>query len=64
MRQKACQLDAPSVAPACSCSSPISRSTGTTSRATKGSETKTVASTMPGSEKMTWKGSETQPPRP
>ena len=34
--------------------SPISRSTGTTSRTTNGSETKIVASTMPGSAKMTW----------
>ena len=39
---------APSVAAACSCSVPISRSTGTTSRTTNGSETKIVASTMPG----------------
>ena len=45
---------APSVAAACSCSSPISRSTGATSRTTNGSETKIVASTMPGTAKMTW----------
>ena len=42
------------MAAACSCSSPISRSTGATSRATNGSETKIVASTMPGTEKMIW----------
>ena len=64
MRQNACQRVAPSVAAACSCSSPISCSTGTTSRTTNGSETKTVASTIPGTAKMTWKGSEIQPPRP
>ncbi len=52
------------MAAACSCSSPTSRSTGTTSRTTNGSATNTVASTIPGSEKMTWKGSDTQPPRP
>ena len=40
--------EAPSVAAACSCSSPISRSTGATSRTTNGRETKIVASTMPG----------------
>ena len=39
---------------ACSCSSPISRSVGTTSRATNGSETKIVASTIDGSAKRTW----------
>ena len=56
IRRKVCQREAPSVAAACSCSSPTSRSTGTTSRTTNGSETKIVASTMPGSEKMTWNG--------
>ena len=45
--------DAPSVRAACSCSSPISRSVGTTSRATNGSETKIVAITIAGSEKST-----------
>ena len=39
---------------ACSCSVPISRSTGTTSRTTNGIETKTVASTRPGNAKTTW----------
>ena len=39
---------APSVAAASSCSMPISRSTGTTSRTTNGSETNVVASRMPG----------------
>ena len=47
-RRSASEL-APSVAAACSCSVPISRSTGTTSRTTNGSETKIVARTMPGS---------------
>jgi hypothetical protein len=46
-------LFAPSVAAACSWSVPISRSTGITSRTTNGSETKIVASTMPGVEKTT-----------
>ena len=39
---------------ACSCSSPISRSVGTTSRATNGSETKSVASTIAGSANSIW----------
>ena len=52
MRQKAATGPAPSVAAACSWSVPISRSTGTTSRTTNGSETNIVAMTMPGSEKM------------
>ena len=42
------------MAAACSCSVPISRSTGTTSRTTNGSDTKIVASTIPGSAKTTW----------
>ena len=45
---------APSVRAACSCSSPISRSVGTTSRATNGRETKIVARTIDGSAKRTW----------
>ena len=45
---------APSVCAACSCSSPISRSVGTTSRATNGSETKIVAITIDGSAKRIW----------
>ena len=62
-RRKVCQGEAPSVAAACSCSVPISRSTGTTSRTTNGSDTKMVASTMPGTAKMTWKPwSPSQPP--
>jgi hypothetical protein len=64
MRQNVCQREAPSVAAACSCSSPTSRSTGTTSRTTNGSDTKIVASTIPGTLKMTWNGRWTQPPRP
>ena len=55
--------EAPSVQAASSWSVPISRSTGTTSRTTNGSETKMVASTIPGSEKMMrmpWSAS--QPP--
>ena len=51
-RQKVCQPDAPSVAAACSCSSPTSASTGATSRTTKGSDTNTVASAIPGTAKM------------
>ena len=53
MRQKVCHQLAPSVRAACSCSSPISCSTGTTSRTTKGSVTKIVASTIPGTAKVT-----------
>ena len=52
MRRNVCHGRAPSVAAACSCSVPISRSTGITSRATNGSEAKIVASTIPGTEKM------------
>ena len=52
-RRNVVHWPAPSVAAACSCSVPISRSTGITSRATNGSETNMVASTMPGIEKMT-----------
>ena len=62
-RRKVCHAEAPSVAAACSCSVPISRSTGTTSRTTNGSETKIVASTIPGRAKTTWKPcSISQPP--
>ena len=53
IRQKVCQPLAPSVDAACSWSSPISCSTGVTSRTTNGSETKIVASTIPGTEKIT-----------
>ena len=52
MRQKVCQPEAPSVWAACSCSVPISRSVGTTSRATNGRVTKIVASTIDGVAKM------------
>ena len=45
---------APRVEAACSWSSPISCNTGITSRTTNGSETKIVASTIPGVEKMIW----------
>ena len=48
MRQNVCQPDAPSVCAACSCSVPISRSVGTTSRTTNGNVTKIVASTIDG----------------
>ena len=53
IRQNVCQREAPSVDAASSCSLPISCSTGSTSRTTNGSVTKIVASTMPGSEKIT-----------
>ena len=63
MRQKVCQPLAPSVRAACSWSSPISRSVGTTSRATNGSETKIVAITIAGRAKSTWiPCSPSQPP--
>src|SRR5689334_15008229 len=55
MRRNVCHRLAPSVWAACSWSSPISSRTGTMARTTSGSDTKMVASTMPGSEKMTWK---------
>src|SRR3954464_6110354 len=64
MRQNVCQPLAPKVAAACSCSSPTSRSTGVTSRTTNGNDTKIVASTIPGTEKITWNGSSIQPSRP
>src|SRR3954447_10568269 len=53
IRRKVCTTFAPRLRAACSCSSPISDSTGTTSRMTSGSATKTVANTMPGAAKMT-----------
>ena len=63
MRRNVCQDEAPSVRAACSCSSPISRSVGMTSRATNGSETKIVAITIDGSANSTWiPWSESQPP--
>ena len=54
IRQNVCQPEAPSVWAACSCSSPTSRSVGITSRATNGTETKIVASTIAGSANSTW----------
>ena len=51
-RQKVCQPLAPSVDAACSWSSPISWSTGTTSRTTNGSETNAVAIAIPTGVKM------------
>ena len=42
------------MAAACSCSVPISRSTGIVSRTTKGRDTNIVARIMPGTEKMIW----------
>ena len=53
-RKKVWSGPAPSVAAACSCSVPISRSTGIVSRTTKGSDTNIVARIMPGTEKMIW----------
>ena len=50
------------MAAASSCSSPISCSTGSTSRTTNGSVTKIVASTIPGSEKITWMPCSARPP--
>ena len=47
-RKKVWNGPAPSVAAACSCSVPISRSTGIVSRTTNGSETNMVARIMPG----------------
>ena len=52
-RQKVCQGPAPSVEAACSWSSPISCSTGITSRTTNGSATNIVASAMPTGVNMT-----------
>ncbi len=52
MRRKVWTPLAPRVQAACSCSVPISSSTGATSRTTRGSETNIVAITMPGVEKM------------
>ena len=52
--QKVCHGEAPSVLAASSWSVPISWRTGITSRTTKGSETKIVARTIPGTEKMIW----------
>ena len=53
IRRNVCTTFAPRLRDACSISSPISDSTGTTSRITSGSATKTVAMIMPGVAKMT-----------
>ncbi len=53
MRRKVWKAPAPRLRAACSWSSPISSSTGTTSRTTSGSATKQVAMTMPGVAKTT-----------
>src|SRR4026209_858465 len=52
MRQKVCQPEAPSVCAACSCSLPISRRVGTTSRATNGTVTKKGGRTADGGTKI------------
>jgi hypothetical protein len=52
MHRNVCSGEVPSLPAASSWSVPSSRSTGTTSRTTNGSETKIVASTIPGVEKM------------
>ena len=54
IRQNVCGALAPRLRAACSWSSPISWSTGTTSRITSGRATKQVAMIMPGESKMTW----------
>jgi hypothetical protein len=54
MRRKVASGEAPSVQAASSCSVPISRSTGMTSRTTNGRDTKTVAITIAGSAKTIW----------
>src|SRR4051794_39833716 len=69
IRQNVCHPDAPSVCAACSCSSPISRSVGITSRATYGTDTNTVASTIAGSANRicvpcAWNHGPNQPVRP
>ena len=68
MRRKTWNGAAPSVSAACSCSIPISRRTGTTSRTTNGIETNIVASTIPGTANRIvrpWPASPpSQPPRP
>ena len=65
MRQKVCQLEAPRVWAACSCSVPISRSVGTTSRTTNGSVTKIVASTIAGvAKRISWPLRWNQPNQP
>ena len=55
MRRKVWKGPAPRDAAACSCSTPISSRTGTSSRTTRGSATNVVAMIMPGTAKITWK---------
>ncbi len=62
MRRNVAHPPAPRVAAASSCSVPISRRTGSTSRTTNGSVTNTVASTIPGRPKMTRNPSDSIPP--
>ena len=62
-----CQTEAPSVREASSSSSPISSSTGTTSRIVNGMQMKIVTSTIDGSAKLIWmprasKNGASQPP--
>ena len=54
-RRKICQPEAPSTRAASSCSLPCACISGISSRATNGKVTKTVASTMPGSAKITFR---------
>ena len=54
-RQKICQPDAPSTTAASSSSRPWACITGMSSRATKGKVTKTVARTIPGTAKTTFR---------
>ena len=70
IRQNVCRELAPRLRAACSWSSPISWSTGTTSRMTSGRATNVVAMIRPGVWKMTGKFAESsnvgpnQPSRP
>ena len=68
-RKNVCQIEAPSVRAASSSSSPISSSTGTTSRIVNGMQMKIVTSTIDGNAKMiwmprSWKNGASQPPGP
>jgi hypothetical protein len=60
-RQKICQPLAPSTRAASSCSMPCACISGISSRATNGKVTNTVASTMPGTAKMTFRSWSMQP---
>ena len=61
MRRNVWMALAPRLRAACSCSMPISSSTGTTSRITSGSDTKTVAMIIPGVAKITWNPASSRP---